>query len=216
MQSFMDGIDKALLGLLSAINFAGENANYADSTFGFTNIVGQLAAIAGITVSNALAIRFGKKSTLITGFILSFIFTAMFIIVPPTGIMLTLILQILFNFSWGITMSIPWAMMADVADYSEWKLNRRSTGIVFAGIVVGLKLGLALGGFIGGLILNLYGYVKDAVTPKAVMGIRLTSSIYPAIALGIVIITLLFYQINRTMELKMQDELAERRKNYTT
>ncbi len=214
MQSFMDNIDKALVGLLSAINFAGENANYADSTFGFTNIVGQLAAIIGITVSNALTIRFGKKNTLLTGFILSLIFTAMFIIVPPTGIMLTLILQILFNFSWGITMSIPWAMMADVADFSEWKLNRRSTGIVFAGIVVGLKIGLALGGFIGGLILDLYGYVKDAVTPTAVQGIRMASSIYPAIALAVVIITLLFYQITRSMELKMQDELAEKRKNY--
>ncbi len=215
MQSFMDSIDKALFGLLSFINFAGENANYADSTFGFTNIIGQLAAIIGITVSNALTIRFGKKNTLLTGFILSLVFTAMFIIVPPTGIMLTLILQILFNFSWGITMSIPWAMMADVADYSEWKLNRRSTAIVFAGIAVGLKIGLALGGFIGGLILELYGYVKEAVTPTAVLGIRMASSIYPAIALAIVIITLLFYQITRTMELEMQDELAERRKNYT-
>ena len=49
------------------------------------------------------------------------------------------ILSILFNFAWGVTMPLPWAMMADVADYSEWKNNRRATGITFAAIVVGLK-----------------------------------------------------------------------------
>ena len=51
-------------------------------------------------------------------------------------------------------MPLPWAMMADVADYSEWKFNRRATGIVFAAIVVGLKVGLAVGGAVAGWLLK--------------------------------------------------------------
>jgi Na+/melibiose symporter-like transporter len=46
------------------------------------------------------------------------------------------------------------------------------------------------------------------------MGIRLSSSIYPAIALAVVIVCLFFYKITRSTELQMQDELAERRKSF--
>ena len=88
---------------------------------------------------------------------------ALFFVVPPSGIWAVLILSILFNFSWGVTMPLPWAMMADVADYSEWKFSRRATGIVFAGIVVGLKVGLAIGGAVAGWLLNSYGYVANVV-----------------------------------------------------
>jgi Na+/melibiose symporter-like transporter len=87
--------------------------------------------------------------------------------------------------------------------------------MVFAGIVIGLKIGLAIGGAITGLLLSGYGYVANAVQSKtAIDGIRLTTSIYPAIALSVVIILLFFYQINKNMEIKMQDDLAERRKAY--
>lgn len=216
LNAFLAGADKAVFGLLGVLGFIGENASAPDSVFSITNILGQLAAIIGIALSSSLAVRFGKKDTLLAGFLLSVLFTALFIIIPPYGIISVLILQILFNFSWGITMSLPWAMMADVADYSEWKLNRRATALVFAGVAVGLKIGLALGGFIGGFILSLYGYDKDAITPLAVTGIRWLSSIYPAIALGIVVITLLFYKITGKMELTMQNELAERRKQHAS
>ena len=58
---------------------------------------------------------------------------------------------------WGLAaMSLPWAMMADVADFSEWKNNRRATTITFAGIIIGLKVGLAIGGALAGSLLNMY------------------------------------------------------------
>jgi len=174
-----------------------------------------LASILGIVVSNLLAKRFGKRDVFITGLVISVLFAVSFVFISPSAIMLTLVLQILYNFAWGITMPLPWAMMADVADYSEWKNNRRATGIVFAGIVIGLKIGLAVGGAITGLLLSTYGYVANAVQSEtAVSGIRLTTSIFPAISLSFVIFLLFFYKINKRMEIKMQDELAERRKLY--
>lgn len=166
--------------------------------------------------------KFGKRNVFAAGLAFAVLFSALFMIVPSDGINSVLILTILYNFAWGITMMLPWAMMADVADYSEWKFNKRTTAIVFAGIVIGLKVGLAIGGFIGGLILSAYGFITKT-DPNAVVvqsehtifGIRLTTSIYPSIALLIVVILLLFYQISQKTEIQMQDELAARRKAYT-
>jgi GPH family glycoside/pentoside/hexuronide:cation symporter len=52
-------------------------------------------------------------------------------------------------------------------------------------------------------------------TAKALIGIRFTVSIYPAIALACCVIVLFIYGISRKVEYQMQDELAERRKTYT-
>jgi Na+/melibiose symporter-like transporter len=193
----------------------GAGANYADNTFSVINIISQLAAIVGIAVGNTMAKRFGKRDVFRAWLVVAGIVAALFFVVPPSAIMLTFLLSILFNFSWGVTMPLPWAMMADVADYSEWKNNRRATGIVFAAIVVGLKVGLAVGGALAGWLLKGYGYVANvAQTPEAVKGIRLTVSIFPAIALAFCVVALFLYGIGRKTETVMQDELAERRKSY--
>ena len=221
MMPFLDSINKGTFGLMERLGMAGKDIDISGSFFGITNLFGQLACILGIIVSNMLTRRLGKRNVFIGGLVLATVFTALFYIVPPSGIMFIVFLQILFNFSWGITMPVPWAMMADVADYSEWKNNRRSTAIVFAGIIIGLKVGLAIGGAIGSMLLKWYGYVAPpakvawiAQSPLAVSGIRLSTSIYPAMLVIVLIAILLFYKITKGTELKMQNELAERRKAY--
>ena len=212
MRAFLVNIDKVLFGLLNGLGLTGAGANFADNTFSVINIISQLTAIAGIAVGNALAKRFGKRDVFRTWLVVAGVMAALFFVIPPSGIMLTFILSILFNFSWGVTMPLPWAMMADVADYSEWKNNRRATGITFAAIVVGLKVGLAIGGALAGWLLKGYGYVPNAEqTPSALKGIRLTVSIYPVITIIICVIALFIYSIGKKTEEQMQDELAARR-----
>jgi Na+/melibiose symporter-like transporter len=214
-KAFLEGVDKGLFGLLGSMGMTAASADIAGNTFSVINIFSQIASLLGIALSKPLATRFGKRDAFRSWLIISGIFAALFVIAPPTGILLTCILSILFNFSWGVTMPLPWAMMADVADYGEWKTKRRATGIVFAGVVIGLKVGLALGGFLAGQLLSLYGYVSNvAQSAGALRGIRLTVSIYPVIALALCVIALFIYGINRKVEYQMQDELAERRKNY--
>ena len=214
-RAFLEGLDKGLFGLLGSMGMTAASADIAGNTFSVINIFSQIASLLGIALSKPLATRFGKRDAFRTWLIISGIFAALFVIAPPTGILLTCILSLLFNFSWGVTMPLPWAMMADVADYGEWKTKRRATGIVFAGVVIGLKVGLALGGFLAGQLLSLYGYVSNvAQSAGALRGIRLAVSIYPVIALVLCVIALFIYGINRKVEYQMQDELAERRKNY--
>lgn len=215
MRSFLVNIDKGLFGLLGALNMTATGANFADNSFSVINIISQLAAIPGIAVGNVLAKRFGKRDVFRAGLVVAGVMAALFYTVPVTGVWAILILSILFNFSWGVTMPLPWAMMADVADFSEWKFSRRATGIVFAGIVVGLKVGLAIGGALAGWLLNAYGYVANvAQTASSVQGIRLSVSLFPVIALALCVIALFIYGIGKKTEYQMQDELAERRKTY--
>jgi Na+/melibiose symporter-like transporter len=214
MISILEVLNKGSFGLIAKLGMIGSNADIAGNTFSIINILSQLVTIIGLTLSRPLANKFGKKAVFQTAIALCVLLSGIFIIISPTDILLTLILQLLFNFAWGAgAMSVPWTMMADVADFSDWKNNRRATGIVFAGILIGLKVGLAIGGALAGSLLNGYGYVANvAQTSHALFGIRMITSIYPAAFLAIGIILLFYYQINKSTEIQMQNELAERRK----
>jgi len=84
---------------------------------------------------------------------------------------------------------------------------------VFAGIVFALKAGLGIGGAICGGIIDAFGFVPNVVqSASAIVGIRLTASIIPSITFLIGVFMLFFYPITKSLNEKMQDELAERRK----
>ncbi len=214
MVSLLETVNKGLFGLIGKLGLLGASADIAGNTFSIINIFSQLITIVGLAFSRPLANRFGKRDVFRYGLIMCVVLSASFIFIPPQGVALTLILQLLFQFTWGVAaMSLPWAMMADVADFSEWKNNRRATAITFAGIIIGLKVGLAIGGAMAGSLLNMYGYVANVEqTPHARLGIRMITSVWPAAFLAIGIVLLFFYQINKSAEIQMQNELAERRK----
>jgi len=183
--------------------------------FSMFNVLGTVATIVGIFFSKGLSMRFGKRNVFIGGLVGTTIFTALFVFLPPTAIQLMFITEILRQFAYGFTIPLLWAMMADVADFSEWKNNRRATGIVFSAIVFGLKAGLGFGGAITGYMLSLYGYMPNAIqSAEALTGIKMTMSIFPAITFGICVVCLFFYKINKKLEIQITDELAERRKAF--
>jgi GPH family glycoside/pentoside/hexuronide:cation symporter len=192
-------------------------SNVTSVGFSLFNMCGQLVMILGVLSSKALSIRFGKKAVFLVGLFLTTVFTALFILLPPEAVGLTFVLNLLKSLAYGPTIPLLWAMMADVADFAEWKTRRRATGVVFAGIVFALKAGLGLGGAICGWLLAAYGYAPNAVqSESALLGIRMTASIYPAITFLIGVVALTFYGINKKLNLEIQDELAERRKNFST
>jgi len=128
--------------------------------------------------------------------------------------------QILHGFFYGITIPILWAMIADVADFSEWKTMRRATAIIFSAMMVGLKAGLSIGSALVTWILGLYGYIakesgiagQEIVQPHSVSeGARLLVSVYPAIPFLIGVGLLFFYIIDKKMEVKIEAELKARR-----
>ena len=191
--------------------------NVSAVSFSLFNMTGQLVTIIGVLCSKALSVRFGKKTVFVTGLALTTLFTALFITAPADAIGLTFILNLLKSLAYGPTIPLLWAMMADVADYAEWKTNRRATGVVFAGIVFALKAGLGFGGAICGWLLSGYGYLPNAVqSESALFGIRMTASIFPSVTFLIGLVALLFYGITKKLNIEIQDELIERRKKFSS
>ncbi len=186
-----------------------------ESFFSLFNVLGTISTIIGIFFSKKASMLFGKRNVFIGGLLGTTLFTALFVVLPPDAIFMMFVIEILRQFAYGFTIPLLWAMMADVADFSEWKNKRRATGIVFSAIVFALKAGLGFGGAITGYMLSLYGYVPNAAqTAEALTGIKFTMSIFPAITFGICIVILFFYKITKQMEIKITDELTERRKAF--
>jgi Na+/melibiose symporter-like transporter len=203
-----------LMNVLGLI-LAADRSNVASVGFSLFNIASQGVTVIGVALSTVLAMRFGKRGVALVGFTLTTILLASFIFMPATSITGTYTLELVRALCYAPTIPLLWAMFADTADYAEWKTGRRTTGVVFATILFALKTGLSLGGFIAGWLLSGYGYQPNTTqTEHALMGIRLTVSVYPAIFLVVVVICLFRYRITRAVGLQMSRELAERRREY--
>ena len=194
---------------------ASDEGSLVSVGFSLFNVLGTVATILAIFFSKALAVRYGKRNVFVWGLVGTVLFTAVFVFLPPTAAPVMFVTEILRQFAYGFTIPLLWAMMADVADYSEWKTGRRATAIVFAAIVFALKAGLGFGGAITGYVLSAYGYVPNvAQAPAALDGIRYAMGLFPAITFAICAGVLLFYAIDKRTEIEMTDELARRRKQY--
>lgn len=188
-----------------------------EDLFSIFNVAGTGSTIIGVLLSKPLSLKYGKRNLFIAGLALTVLFTAMFMFLSPEAVPLIVGTEMLRQFAYGFTIPLLWAMMADVADFSEWQNRRRATAVVFSAIVFGLKAGLGVGGAIGGYVLAAYGYVPNAVqSAEALEGIKLSVSLFPAIGFLLCIVCLYFYRISRSMEIEMTDELNERRRSFAT
>jgi len=133
---------------------------------------------------------------------------------PSDAIGLCFISQVLHGFFYGLTVPLLWAMIADVADYSEWKNNRRATAIIFSAMLVGLKAGLSIGGSLLAGILAFYHYDASLAVQsmETIGGIKAAISIYASIPFFLAVACLCLYSINKKTETQIETELNERRK----
>lgn len=198
------------------MNFFGEDPKSAG--FGLFNAGGIIMMIVGITFSKRFADKYGKRDTFIASLFISTLFVLFFVFYPPKAVGIMFLSQILHGFFYGISTPLLWAMIADVADYSEWKNNRRATAIIFSAMMVGLKVGLSIGSSLVALIIGKYGYIstegtENVVQPETVAaGAKMLVSVFPSIPFFIACGLLLFYKINKKMEVQIEKDLAERRK----
>lgn len=203
----------------SILNAFGLIVNSPDKAyevgFGVFNMLGALVQFFGvILLSEYLANKYGKKQTFIVCLTLTAIFTAMFYFPAKDNIGFMFVLNFLKSLAYAPTVPLLWAMIADVADHSEYVHYRRATGFVFAGVVFALKAGLGVGGAILGFLLSGFGYISGAgvaQSDSAIHGIILSSSLIPAATFFVGVIALFFYPITKKYNEKMQAELAERR-----
>ena len=196
----------------AGINFFGEDP--VSAGFGLFNAGGIIFMIVGITLSKWLADKYGKRDVFGIGLFISTLFILFFYFFPPKAVGLMYVSQILHGFTYGVTIPLLWAMIADVADYSEWKNNRRATAIVFSAMMVGLKGGLTIGSSLLTWLLGLYHYVPNSETAQSATAINATKllvSVFPAIPFLAGACLLFFYKINKKMEVQIETDLKQRR-----
>ena len=181
---------------------------------GVFNGGGILVGLIGIMLSQKFANKYGKRNVFMTSLFISTLFIIFFYFFPPQSIGIIFGAQVLHGFFYGISTPILWTMIADVADFSEWKTNRRATAIIFSAMMVGLKAGLSIGSSLVSFILGKYNYVANstiAQTESAITGTKMLISIYPAIPFLIAVALLFFYEIDKQKEVQIENDLKARR-----
>ena len=105
-----------------------------------------------------------------------------------------------------------WTMIADTADYGEWKSGRRATGLYFSAAVFAQKAGWGIGAALVGVILSLFNYVANEVqTAASITGIKLLVSVIPGVLYMSCAAFMYFYNIDADTTALIKRELEARR-----
>lgn len=208
-------------GILETLGYIvhGDRANLASSNVAdvFNSIINMLGTgliMMVILLSPPLARKFGKKAVSAAGFALATLGTLAFYLLSPTNVWGMIGLTMFISIVYAPTIPLTWAIFADVADYSEWTIGRRFTGMVFATIGFALKSGLALGSasFLW-IMEGIFHYdTKLPSAPDAVAGYRFNSGISVGVLFAICTLLLIAYPLSKRTTIRMAEELADRRK----
>lgn len=172
-------------------------------------VLGQAANIVGVVLAKPVSDRMGKKGTFFTAMLFAAVFSVFFYFIDRSNVTLIFVMQFLISLCAGITFPLLWSMYADAADYSEWKTQRRATGLIFSASSMSQKFGWTIGGALAGWLLGYYGFQANvAQTETAQNGIRMMLSIFPAIGTVLAAGFMFIYPLNEKMMVKISAELA--------
>jgi Na+/melibiose symporter-like transporter len=191
-------------------------SNVADVFNSIVNMIGLGITILALLLSPVLSRTFGKKTVAVVGFALAGLATCGFTLLGPTQVGSMVALTAVVAIFYAPTISLIWAIYADVVDYLEWTTGRRLTGVVFATIGFALKCGLALGsaGFLW-LMASFFKYDSgSADAPLAVEGFRWCNGLVVGISLATCALLLSTYKLNKQVTLQMVNELPNLRLRF--
>ncbi|MFW5768315.1 MAG: MFS transporter [Bacteroidota bacterium] len=209
------------VGIISFIMFALQNLSIAyyfkyyvgkEQSVQLFNVIGTVALIAGIPFSKPLAKRFGKRNVYMASSLISGLFFILLYLPGNEDVYSVYTLNILAKFTYAPAVPLLWTMLADTADYSEWKFNRRATGLVFSAATFAQKAGWGIGGALAGWMLALFQFEPNVEqTTTSITGIKLMISVVPGILYMSCAIMLYFYAIDQKTCLQMEKDLEDRR-----
>jgi GPH family glycoside/pentoside/hexuronide:cation symporter len=120
--------------------------------------------------------------------------------------------NILISFASGMPAPILFSMYTDTASYSEWKHNRRATGLIMSASTMAQKLGLTVGAALLGWLLGAYGFKANTdQTGDTINIIVMMISIIPAAGSFIVATLMMFYKLDTETMNNIELELQQRR-----
>jgi glycoside/pentoside/hexuronide:cation symporter, GPH family len=184
---------------------------------GLFMVVGLIGAMIGAAMTGWLVPRIGKRKLMLGAVGLGIVSSTLLYLPGPDSILAIFVLGTITEFSTGPMVALFFAMLADTADYSEWKTNRRATGLFYSAGTVAMKFGSGVGGALTGFLLAAFGYVAAAEgvaavqSAEAIQGIRLLISVIPAAVALLMFIAFLFYRLDELRLSEIESDLALRR-----
>lgn len=203
-------------GGAAAYYFADVLGTNAIFTLALFLTVGEISQLVGVVVTVPVSEKIGKKATFLLVLVAVTVLSIIVAFLPetPAGMWALLVSQILICIAIGINSPLLWSMFADVADYSELKNGRASTGLIFSSSSMAQKFGAAFGSAIVLWVLMAFGYdnAKGAVqTPEALATIRALISWIPAIGSAAGIAIMLGYPLTDKKMSEIRQELSKKR-----
>jgi len=176
-------------------------------------LAGGLAMIAGAMLTRRVVAAVGKKRAFIGSLAVVAATAVPFVLIRPDQAGLVFLFQVLGMLAAGVNATLYWTLLADTADFAEWKYDARSTGLVFSATTCAQKAGMGIGAAIAGMLLDWYGYVPNAEqSPEALRGIVLMMSLIPAAGLAILAAAFSGYGLTEPACEAIRADLAERRR----
>jgi GPH family glycoside/pentoside/hexuronide:cation symporter len=173
---------------------------------------GTLAQVLGVLPTTWLCRRYDKRTLYVWFMLAEGAAYAAIYFVPGANYPLILLLQLLGMALAGPGPVIVFAMYADVADYSEWKNNRRATGLIVATILFAIKGGIWLGSQLSTLVLWLIGYTRETASdPGVVHGLNVLFTWIPGALAAAAGLMLLKYSITDAQMKQIERDLLARK-----
>jgi GPH family glycoside/pentoside/hexuronide:cation symporter len=172
-----------------------------------------ITSILATFLATPLTEFFGKKKLFIIVLLFSGLVNALLFFAGPEDIYYVFIIGNISEVGAAIMPILFFSMLGDSADYSEFKNNRRATGLVFSAGTFAMKFGGGVAGAIMLLVMKFFGYDGQAEvkTKEALLGIRLDMSLVPLLFIIIAVIIISFYPLTQTKMNEIEKELELRR-----
>jgi GPH family glycoside/pentoside/hexuronide:cation symporter len=176
-----------------------------------------LASIAGALITAPLGKKWGKRKLFIVALLFSGFTNALLAFCTPNDVAAIFSIGIISEFGAAIFPTLFFAMLGDVADYSEFVNGRRATGLVYSAGSFATKFGGGIAGAIIGLVLAAYHYNGlDAPSIKgALPGIVMLMSWIPALISLLTAAIMGFYPLTQSKMDEITAELQRRRLEAT-
>lgn len=155
----------------------------------------------------------GKKRTFIILSVVNGVFVGFFYLIDPTNLPLIMVHQAISSFTTAPLMPLFWSMIADTADYGQWKLRQRSTGLIFSTGTFSQKIGWSIGPATSLWLLSYFGFQANVdQTPETIHGLRLIMSLIPAVFAFLAAGAVMLYRIDSKMEAEMEAAIVAEEK----
>jgi len=172
-----------------------------------------VSLIIGVLFAGPLTKRFEKRNVYLVCSAISGLLTMALYLPGKDDFYMLHTINILSKLAIAPTIPLLWSMIADTADFSEWKNRRRATGLFFSATTFAQKIGGGIAVGLAGWLLTIANYDGEAIqqTAESIEAIKMSFSVIPGALYLLTALLLFWYKLDDSQVEKIKLELTQRR-----